>query len=721
MSGSRRKSTQKAQPKKLSLRERLSRHWEGGKWEAFVALYLRDKEASDRSPLAERYLDGLYNCLTQSLFIHKNLENALEMARLILESPAKNEPGGTSGRQAAVTRVCAQVTLDFAAMRKDGQAAPWPLLAGEELPEPWRTLRAGLMEAANGNLKKGRKKKAELSGGPLAELTRKLSNQFKALPEARNLRAYTSFLQTAEALEKETAGQAGAADFQAVRALAALLRELGGPRRDGGGLRELINLQSNENMLQIPKGAKHPAVLALWNFFCEEGGKKFGRDWEAAARVLRLKFDPGPSSLATSYKSLVGLGPDAPPSIRVLTVKRKYDGWSEPEQYVLGAAFCSVLEHDGPGILSDIGGVVLLNYLDRLTELGRKWRPVNPWAPLIGKFFELMVRTQGPGFLRALSFVPPYESLTAPTVVLMALMLPLQAKMVVSSASARLPMSLAPEEIDLLSFDLAGMDPAPDLAAAAVMKKLLEPKSLTDLLAAWVRAAVEISAVNAVIEGGRNSSLAWDRLPSDLLAFIEEILPLDEPAGIFCRLCLGRGYRSLSDDPKKLAALNDNLARLQAQRIEKNFETGSFIDEPEGDGFAANLFIMLTAWPKAPQGLLLNLFRVGQPFLFEQTDLWIRAVEAVGLVKDPESRRSLARGLADDLKNHADPARREARRCFTSLQNGKKASPKIEFMDPSFDMFMDMMDHGFGEETSLDEHKKMMKKLEKLMGRQGRF
>ena len=56
---------------------------ENGKWEHFTALYLRDREASDRTPWAGRLGDALYNCLTKTLFVQKDSAAALELAHLL--------------------------------------------------------------------------------------------------------------------------------------------------------------------------------------------------------------------------------------------------------------------------------------------------------------------------------------------------------------------------------------------------------------------------------------------------------------------------------------------------------------------------------------------------------------------------------------------------------------------------------------------------------------
>ena len=129
----------KQQQKNLSLKDRLARHWDNRNWEAFVSLFLRDRDASARTPWASLLNDALYNSLTKALFVDKDTRSAESVLALINgERDAFGIPTSLSD--------CAGVASDFLKARKNVSLKKLsPLEAKSDLPAVYQSLRKGLL------------------------------------------------------------------------------------------------------------------------------------------------------------------------------------------------------------------------------------------------------------------------------------------------------------------------------------------------------------------------------------------------------------------------------------------------------------------------------------------------------------------------------------------------------------------------------------------------
>ncbi|MDR0882163.1 MAG: hypothetical protein LBP55_06440 [Candidatus Adiutrix sp.] len=655
-------------PRNLSLGERLSGHWRAGKWESFVALYLRNRAASDITQGAPLFADALHNCLTRALFINRDFETVQEFAGLMLA-----EDG--SGSEWEARRDCARVALDFTSMRNGARIEPSPLLVETGLEEPYRTLRARLVSFAKGTNAVKRKRGQDLS--PQAELLKKLSAQFKALPRAKTLTPYTTFLKIAETLAQQTAGTPAARTFQTLRSIADLLRDLEKRGKAGGLLREPGELLKHPAFLDLPQSRPHPAILGLWAYFCNRGGTKFGRNWVVAARVLQLKFAPELApQLAAPFNGLTSTGHGAKqPSLIMTVCGNGEENWSDHERYILANLGLNSLAHQDDSLFKSSTVPQWRKWFTTITEVGRQWRPESPWSKLAQECFEKIVSSgSGEAILQSFNRLEvPFEGLTPLTLARLIAKYPDWAGPVRQALSHRLPLSLKADDTEQLVKEFGEKTPSPAILAG--LRELLGPDSYAQLLTAWVEAVVETSAIG-VYRGHGSSALTWDNLTGRLLEMIEEGLPQASPVRCFCRLCQGAGRRRLSNEAGHISALLDALAQTPSDHR----------------GFSANLFMMLTAWPQADLALLLKLFTLGLPF-WGQIDLWSEVAETVSQVKDVERRKAIARNIVATLKStpkkQLSPAMREAIKSFDILMKGQKLSKNI-----GLNLFDDLSDLG---------------------------
>ncbi|MDR1048365.1 MAG: hypothetical protein LBL51_01315, partial [Synergistaceae bacterium] len=107
------KNDKKKPQQNLSLKERLEKHWNNRNWSAFTSLFLRDREASMRTPWASRWDDALYNALTSAFFVEKDLESAAVTLDFIRAEQ------GISGISPLLCD-CADVVSDFLNAHENG-------------------------------------------------------------------------------------------------------------------------------------------------------------------------------------------------------------------------------------------------------------------------------------------------------------------------------------------------------------------------------------------------------------------------------------------------------------------------------------------------------------------------------------------------------------------------------------------------------------------------
>jgi hypothetical protein len=612
-----------------SLNERLAGYRQAGKWEAFAALYLRDPEASSRTPWAQRWPDVLCNCLTKALFINRDLQSTREFASRLL-----NETGG--GAKADMARIA----LDFLNMRADAASKPSPLIAESQLPAPWRELRAALAQAASQPKKRGR---AALSPG--AALLKKLQTRFAALSGAGTLTPFTGFLRLAEEFEVIAKGTAAENAARSIRAQAVLLRDLG--KRQGGGadgIRNLDRLEKHGQFRELADGSMPSAVLGVWDFFCSLGGRKFGRDWENAVRTLRLAFDRRTDpELSTAFRQVV-FPPSGKSRLFWLTRAEKYGCWSEQERYLLSFLCAYEMYRDEDVDFRDTPVQMIPGWTQTVTEIGRARRPESPWPVQMAEMLEGMLLENSSMYLPLIRLLDvPYESQTAVGLILLAFRMGYLDKIRNSAAVHRLPLSLSGDELSLLVQFLVFHPPK--TARIDELAAMVKPDVFSRLANQWVLYAVVSSGY---MTANGQSTTPWDRLAEgQTLDILATYLHIGGLPRAFCRLCHGTGRR-LSDDETLRRDFQDILQKEAADmpwsgRTSPASKPDRDADNAVGqmhDKFSAGLFLLLTAWPQADGRIMQPLFKLAV-YSFDAEDLWDDVVQAVDAIKDPDRKKEI--------------------------------------------------------------------------------
>jgi hypothetical protein len=696
------KKKKKPVPRNLSLKERLAGHWQAAKWEAFAALYLRDPEASSRTPWAQRWPDVLCNCLTKALFINRDPHSVHEFASRLL-----NETGD------AAKADIARVALDFLSMRADASTGLSPLVAEEQLPAPWRELRSALFQAASKPKKRGRR-----TLPPGAALLKKLQVRFAALSKANTLTSFTNFLQLAEEFEAMAKGTAAEGTARGIRAQAVLLRDLQKRRgNNADDMRDLGWLEKHRQFRELANASMSPAVLGMWNLFCSLGGRKFGRDWENAARTLRLAFDRKTDpELSAAFRQVV-LQSSGKPRLFWLTQAEKYGRWSEQERYLL--TFLCVCEEgldEDEDFLSEASARRNLNRIKTVTEIGRARRPESPWPVQMAKMLEEMLLEQGNEYLPFINRIDiPYQSQTNAGLVLLALRMGHLKNIRNSAAVHRLPLPLTQGEIS----DIAHFLVFHPLKEAKVdeLASMVRPDVFSRLANQWILFAI---ASSGFITAHEQSTTPWDRLTEgQTLGILAKHLHVDNLPWAFCRLCQGMGRRQLSDDETLRRDFQDILQRELADapkggRISSDYKSERSADKDADQLYAkfrAGLFLMLTAWPQANCHIMHPLFKLVVSTV-EAENLWDDVIQAVDAIKDPRRKKEIAdcvRSVLDQIPRRQVTREIEyARKVFRDMSKGKSPLSKQAFRNP----FSDLLNN-----LSQDEMERIMASFKKMTGK----
>ncbi|MDR1508993.1 MAG: hypothetical protein LBS53_05100 [Synergistaceae bacterium] len=614
---SRNKKKKKIAGQNLSLTERLERHWNNEKWEAFFSLYMRDREASDRGPWAAKFPDALYNCLTASLFLHRNYDGARQVAEMMLGERALGPDEG-------VLRECARTALDFINIKEGKLSRPGEEGRGIALPEPYEELRRKLADEFASPPKRGKKKK-EVSN-PTVE---KLAKQFNALPSAKNLGPYTNFLKTAETLTAETEGTESAAIFKAVRDIASIIREMA---RGSYGLRDpaqLIWHFEHFGPKEYPLRASHPALLAMWEYMCKLGGRKFGGKWENAARTARMSVISMNEEFKPIYDKLLTAVKKKSSNEDIYTkIERSYDGWTDQERFII--LFLAVSAHqmeNDPDFLEDIHADTMLRWFKILGEIGGRRRSEGAWPESVKLSVEKMAIAGGSKYLDFLAGENlPYECMTSATIAAMVLYAPHAFKLIKARLTSRLPLNMTEADEEALDNFLPGiMFSVPVLTATSGLfdsrgKEIFFKSILMSIL------RTDISWALAPVSYG---SPLWSSMSQPHIALFLENLPEDSYAAAFCRLCLGRKPMSLSDDASQIAAF--------------------FSSRPEESLFNATLSLFLMTWPGISIEFLLRLFE-NSLAEHELIGEWQAIPGIISKIQNPRDRHDIAQGVLRIIK-----------------------------------------------------------------------
>jgi hypothetical protein len=611
---SRNKKKKKIAGQNLSLTERLARHWDNEKWESFFTLYMRDRGASERGPWAARFPDALYNCLSATLFLHKNHDGARQVAEMMLAERAL-------GSDDAVLRECARTVLDFLNIR-EGKSNHPSEREGRDIviPEPYGELRRKLEDAFTHPKRRGKGK--DISN-PTVE---KLAKQFKALPSAKNNTPYTSFLNTAEALASETDKSGSAVIFRTVRDIASIMREVA---RGSLGFNDPSHVIRRFNSKDYPIRTIHPALLTMWEYMCGLGGRKFGERWENAMRAGRMsvvfmgeEFKPAYDKLINAGENFSSVsGPNLP-----ITAERNFDGWTEQERFILiFLAVSAYLTRNGPDFFDGIPANTILRYFKTLGELGGRIRSEGAWPQTVRFVFE-KIAVRGAGYFDLMIGEDlPYECMTAVTIILMVLYSPHTLKFLKDKLKSRLPLELSVSDMNALDNFFPGVVfSVPVLAAAS---DLLDREG-KEIFFKFVLMSVIRTDISRTLEAAHRPAL-WNSVSKSHFALFLENLPDDSFAAAFCRLCVGQKPMSLSGDTSLIAAF--------------------FSSRPENSLFNSTLSLFLMTWPGVSAEFLLRLFELSLDE-HEQIDEWQAIPKIISKIQNPNDMKNIALGISRILK-----------------------------------------------------------------------
>jgi hypothetical protein len=629
------KKNKKKPQQNLSLKDRLAKHWNNNHWGAFLSLYARDKEASMRTPWAERWQEALYNCLTDALFAEKNFQIA-EMALDLI----RGEGEAISPR----LRDCAGVAADFLYARQKGfPAAPYPLKKGADLPPLYAALRARFVSLVSAAAKE---KKSSKSGA--AGLVRKLAAQYNRLNGAKTASPWLTWLKIAEQLEAAAKGTDSAGTFCAVHAIARLMRELVHPSRGTASLRDAQDLPCHPLFCAVPGNQSHPAIGMLWDFFCRTGERKYGEEWGMAARVLRLSFTAKTDRLKPlkkQYDRLMEMGEDANREDMAYSLLSNASlDWTEQDHYILRMLF--VFNYN-PQLMKGNADVpsftekfkIILESFEILGRLGRRWRPQAPWISPIRQCFEEIVLDLPWELLFTLMEKDlPWESVSVPVILYIALYEQSGAQRLKKTLSSRLPLPLASEDIPKVLYIL---DPQLlKVTNIRTLRMFLDDAEYARLLEHWVRRVARFSGEDAA-NGIPPSRQIWNAMGKDLLKELAAVLP-DAPEGRLCELFLEEG-RLRPDSPEANAFFGALSSRIA--------QSG---DNSEGFEWTIYFLMFLLTWPEVSSRFLLRLIDTILSRLRQTTwahfDQWRKIADIVEKMTDRSKQKTVAAAICAQMK-----------------------------------------------------------------------
>ncbi|GHV33539.1 hypothetical protein FACS1894187_02090 [Synergistales bacterium] len=664
------KNSKKKPQKNLPLKDRLEKHWNNRSWGAFVSLYIRDREASERTSWGERWQDALYNCLTNAFFVDKDFQSAEMALDLIYGENDSLFPG---------LRDCADVVSDFLATRKNMVlSAPSPLTQEANLPPAYASLRKGFASLVSAELKVRRAKKNEA-----ARLVEKLSAQYGKLERAKSASPYSTWLKIAEQLETAAAAAPFADTFRAVRAIVALTRELFRGEREENILRDVNKLAGHQLFKAIPCGQTHPVVVTLWDFFCRSGERKYGTEWGDAARVLQMSFMAGephqknePLKLSARYKRLMN-APERHMAGLLLSVLSNASSYlTEQEHYILRTLFVMCYndqEMDTPSLFAGF-----IESFPILGRLGLKWRPQAPWPKIVQEAFEEVLLSSPKKMLSAFAQMSiPYEAVSALGLLYLAMSDRNIAEKIKETMGSKLPLRLSGSEIrdiaEALSDELTRKD-------MRTIRQFLDDASYTGLFMYWLRELIMNSGEEA-LNGCPPSRQGWASIKSELLEELILTLPQGTPEICFCILSLNAGHLRLSEDPLKTDAFFDSFS---SKPIFDNSD-----DKVTRSKLEVAIFMFLLTWPDIEPNFLIRLFGMSVPAHKEAAfyifGYWESIAKLVDKMPGEAGRKAVAAFVYENITQFAGWKSADLKSAIRILEkllgivtkpNGKKPTPQ---------------------------------------------
>jgi hypothetical protein len=466
-------------------------------------------------------------------------------------------------------------------------------------------------------------------------LLEKFALQFQKLGRAKTVTTYTAWLSTAEKLENLSKGTKNEKIFRALRMIATLIRVLFRARKDENTLHNPAFFFESDFISSIPPDQTHPAVRALWDFFCRAGEQKFGAEWGEAARICQLSFisEESQDALRAQYKRFIkSYWDDDTVADLIPDIVRSSSVWTEQELYILNSvyvlSFSSILDMDLPVAMQS------LEAFNMLSRIGRKWRPEAPWVNNIQRRFDSLLDEYPLDFISLVITNIPYEALSPRSLIKLSLLDGTHLKKIEKTLSNRLPLSISKEDVAALGGYLSIEFKASSLQGVIyVLNTLLSQSDTVSILTKLGCNILEESG-NSACFGASPQMHAWTAFSNG--GFSEEaakLLPPDNFVGCFCRLCSNMPEYSISSDEEKIEAFLTALPQ----------------DGIDIDKYDYVLFFLLT-WPDIDPKFIVRLFEKSYIFCNKENrmmlgEIWLDLAEIIGRMTNKKNRGMVALGI----------------------------------------------------------------------------
>lgn len=575
--GKKQKHLQQSRPE-----SKLRHYWQEGKWDGFVAMYLRRHAEALPQDLHDRWGDAVFNLLVQTLFVDRSpdmLGSLFEMLR-----PGPVLPGDV--------QACLDLTaLYYRSLDADVSLAELESIPAE-LPSPFDTLRAAMTEAREIALRNAR----EVAERGLPKRTgdqglKALQGFAQSCAKLRNSGFQPRTISTYKTLEKHAralssplaaAGKRNiAVDLQILVGACKHLFELQRQGESATALRILGMLTHNKFTF-----TDHPALHGLVDMLLDQAGRSMAPGVRAALqRSLRLlypsRLDPAirnapryqPTRAAfLDYISTLGV-PRSPALHQACVRLMRADVWSIRERYFLMALGVEALndlafarlplpfEQDDSGVDGVRTNIAawLRDMVDILGRLGiqdqNRRLPFTLWdtmvraAPFV--FLERQVR-----YLRELAAAPRFPDISLLHLAELAegIFPDKQAQAFMDKLAGdrmRQAMSLTEKECE----DLVGcLDFSEDAEEALeIWRPYLEGSSWARILDAAATAVVD-RAIQKESAKSFFEMFMGDAPAGDFLRYLADNLPDAAPLSGFFRMTSQTGFDVLPRKKKQAAA-----------------------------------------------------------------------------------------------------------------------------------------------------------------------
>jgi hypothetical protein len=371
-----------------------------------------------------------------------------------------------------------------------------------------------------------------------------------------------------------------------------------------------------------------------------------------------MSFTQGPPEFKRAYDELMDLPSGFTMEDLPLTAEIYGDEWTEHERFILIYLAVQALHVHYERYFLGLNVYRLVKWFKVLSDIGRRWRPENPWPSEIRDAFETLVFYRGPEFCKpSIKANLPFEAMTASSVLLMSLCDPSSLKTIEFRLTQRLPLRLT--DGDASDLAMAFSSYMPPVAVIKTVMRLLDDGSTALLMKKLAAELIKGSAMS-LLDGGSISGTPWNKLSGAHIAFIAELLPDNDKAGCFCRLCMGTKQYFLSSDPEKVSAF---------------LAAGA-----DDDLLTAHLSLFLMAWVDADPDLILRLFEDSLA-IHREKGWWPQIVNLVESVSNRENTVKIADGLSrvmrKKIKTGKKPDEKETIRLLDILKK-RGAIPESE-------------------------------------------